>query len=73
MAQRTNALLTTREAAERLGIHPTTLARAVHRGLIQPARVTPGGYFRFAEAEVERFLAERLAAGTVGILRSRRR
>lgn len=60
MDQPNSHLLSTREAAQRLGIHPTTLTRAVHRGLIIPARVTPGGFLRFSEEELQRFLSERI-------------
>ncbi|MBI4495069.1 MAG: helix-turn-helix domain-containing protein [Chloroflexi bacterium] len=60
MSQQALQLLSTREAAAQLGIHPTTLTRAVHRGLIRPARVTPGGFLRFTQAELDHFLAQRL-------------
>ncbi|MCH7745004.1 MAG: GAF domain-containing protein [Chloroflexi bacterium] len=49
-----------RKAAARLGIHHTTLSRAVKRGEIAPDEVTPGGFMRFSEAEVERFYRKRI-------------
>lgn len=46
--------LTLTEAAERLGIHPTTLRRWANQGKI-PVMVTPGGHRRFRVADVEAF------------------
>ena len=54
-------LLTTGEAAQRLGISRHTLLRAVERGEIMPALRTPGGYLRFLPAAVEGY-AHRLSA-----------
>lgn len=51
--------LTLREAAERLGVHPTTLRQWADAGLI-PAFRTPGGHRRFAREDVEAFLRERV-------------
>ncbi|MBI4232848.1 MAG: GAF domain-containing protein [Chloroflexi bacterium] len=50
-------LLSTREAAKLLGVHHSTLSRAVKRGLLRPQAVTPGGFMRFAEEDVLRFQA----------------
>jgi excisionase family DNA binding protein/PAS domain S-box-containing protein len=55
------SLLTTGEAAQRLGISRHTLLRAVERGEITPALRTPGGYLRFLPATVEAY-AHRLSA-----------
>jgi excisionase family DNA binding protein len=38
--------------AARLGISQATVSRAVARGLLQPAVVTPGGHRRFDETEL---------------------
>lgn len=48
------------EAAERLGVHPNTLAGWVKRGLLTPISM-PGGETRFYEEEVEA-LRERIYA-----------
>ena len=39
--------------AARLGVSQATISRAVARGLLRPALVTPGGHRRFNEADVE--------------------
>src|SRR5947209_7896542 len=54
-------LLTTGEAAQRLGISRHTLLRAVERGEITPSLRTPGGYLRFLPDTVEVY-AHRLSA-----------
>ncbi len=46
------------EAAQQLGVHPTTLRRWADDGEI-PVMLTPGGHRRFAVADVERFAEER--------------
>ena len=48
--------LSLRKAAARVGVHHATLSRAVKRGEITPDSVTPGGFMRFSDAEVERFV-----------------
>ena len=40
-------MLSTGEAAKRIGVSPRTLSRWVTEGLIEPTLVTPGGHFRF--------------------------
>lgn len=52
--------LSLRKAAARMGIHHATLSRAVKRGEIAPDSVTPGGFMRFSQSEVERFYRERI-------------
>jgi excisionase family DNA binding protein/PAS domain S-box-containing protein len=54
-------LLTTGEAAQRLGISRHTLLRAVERGEITPSLRTPGGYLRFFPDTVDAY-AHRLSA-----------
>ena len=39
--------------AARLGVSQATIARAVARGVLRAALVTPGGHRRFNEADVE--------------------
>ena len=41
--------------AVRLGVSQATVSRAVARGLLRPALVTPGGHRRFDEREVDAF------------------
>jgi excisionase family DNA binding protein len=50
--------LSLREAALRLGVHPTTLRRWADAGEI-PVMLTPGGHRRFAVSDLERFAEER--------------
>ncbi len=47
--------LTTGAAAERIGISRHTLLRAVRRGEVRPALVTPGGRLRFLPEDIEAF------------------
>ncbi|MBT3995511.1 MAG: GAF domain-containing protein [Chloroflexi bacterium] len=44
-----------RRAAEIIGVHHSTLARAVERGDIQPVATTPGGWNRFSRRDIERY------------------
>lgn len=41
--------------ATRLGVSQATVSRAVARGLLHPALITPGGHRRFSERDVEVF------------------
>ena len=41
--------------AIRLGVSQATVARAVARGLLRAALITPGGHRRFSEADVETY------------------
>jgi len=41
-------LISSREAAERLGVSQATVLRAVARGTLKPAETTPGGHHRFS-------------------------
>jgi molybdopterin-binding protein len=50
------ALLTVRDAAERLGVSYSTLKQWIYKGSIRTVR-TGGGHHRVTEAEVERLLA----------------
>lgn len=49
--------------AARLGVSQATVSRAVARGLLQPAVVTPGGHRRFAEAELGQLGAGLVTSG----------
>ena len=52
-------LISSKDVATRLGVSQATVSRAVARGLLRPALVTPGGHRRFDERDVES-LAETL-------------
>ena len=62
----TDGWLSLKQAADRLGIHPTTLRRWADSGEI-PVMLTPGGHRRFAISDIERFSEEhrrmRMVAG----------
>jgi excisionase family DNA binding protein len=45
-------LISSREAAERLGVSQATVLRAVARGTLKPFETTPGGHRRFSLEEV---------------------
>ena len=47
-----------KQAAQQLGVHPTTLRRWADHGEI-PVMLTPGGHRRFAMLDIERFVEER--------------
>ena len=51
--------------AARLGVSQATVSRAVARGWLRPALVTPGGHRRFSVADVEAYAAA-LADGQEG-------
>lgn len=52
------ALLTVRQAAERLGVGYSTFKRWVHTGRVRTTQ-TEGGHHRVSEAEIERLLARK--------------
>lgn len=58
----TGPLLTTRDVAGRLGVSTETVLRWVRRGEL-PAHRLPGGMLRFAEVDLDAWLAQR-ATGT---------
>ncbi|MDP6580252.1 MAG: helix-turn-helix transcriptional regulator [Vicinamibacterales bacterium] len=51
------AVLTVRQAAERLGVAYSTLKQWIYKGSVRTTR-TEGGHHRIAETEVERLLAK---------------
>jgi excisionase family DNA binding protein len=51
-------MLTVKEVAQLLHIHPNTLRRWSNRGRIRAYRITPRGDRRFRREEIARFLAE---------------
>jgi excisionase family DNA binding protein len=56
-------VLSTAEAARRLGISKSTLIRAVNRGEIQPAFRTPGRHLRFTDRELQEIKKRLTATG----------
>jgi len=57
------SMLTVREVARLLHIHPNTLRRWSNRGRIRAYRITPRGDRRFKREEIARFLTELNAQG----------
>ncbi len=49
-------LLSTREAAEVLGVIPVTIRRYVHAGKLRPVRLPRGGPYRFVRQELEELI-----------------
>jgi excisionase family DNA binding protein len=50
-------LISSNDLATRLGVSRATVLRAVARGLLHPAVVTPGGHRRFLPGDAEDFAA----------------
>ena len=51
-------MLTVREVAQLLHVHPNTLRRWSNNGRIRAYRITPRGDRRYKREEIDRFLAE---------------
>ncbi len=58
-------LLTLKEAADRLGVHPATLRRWADRGDLAIV-MTPGGHRRFPESEIERLRTKTVSETRMG-------
>ena len=56
--ERMDNMLTVREVADLLHVHPNTLRRWSNKGVIRAYRITPRGDRRFKREEIDRFLAE---------------
>ncbi len=50
-----HTLISSNDLAQRLGVSRATVLRAVARGLLRPAVVTPGGHHRFLREDVKGF------------------
>jgi excisionase family DNA binding protein len=48
-------LISSNDLANRLGVSRATVLRAVAKGLLKPAVVTPGGHRRFSPEDVDEF------------------
>ena len=57
-SERMSDMLTVREVAQLLHVHPNTLRRWSNNGRIRAYRITPRGDRRFEREEIARFLAE---------------
>ncbi|MSQ09501.1 MAG: GAF domain-containing protein, partial [Dehalococcoidia bacterium] len=65
--------LSLRDAATAVGVHHTTLSRAVKRGLLLPVARTPGGYPRFTAEAVQAYAAQLLTASSPATTEASRR
>jgi excisionase family DNA binding protein len=59
-------LLTTGQAAQLLGVSKPTVVRAVQRGMLRPALVTPGQHRRFRRDELMAFRSRILGGDEEG-------
>ena len=64
--QHASNMLTVREVAQLLHVHPNTLRRWSNNGRIRRYRITPRGDRRFKPGEIARFLAESNGQGDDG-------
>jgi excisionase family DNA binding protein len=55
-------LLTTSEVAERFRVDSSAVRRWVSKELLKPTITTPGGHYRFSEADVDAFAADEQAS-----------
>ena len=62
--------LSLRQAAKIIGVHHTTLARAVARGEIKPVSSTPKGWKRYARQDIEHYLLNKTFNGNSQINQS---
>ena len=56
--EKTDDMMTVREVARLLHVHPNTLRRWSNNGRLKAYRINPRGDRRFKREEIERFLAE---------------
>jgi excisionase family DNA binding protein len=65
LANDLHTLISSNDLATRLGVSRTTVLRAVARGLLRPAVVTPGGHHRFLSGD-----ADLAGGGLTGLITS---
>jgi excisionase family DNA binding protein len=53
-----DSMLTVREVAKLLNVHPNTLRRWADKGMIESFRITSRGDRRFVSRNIDQFLAE---------------
>ena len=53
-------MISSKDVAARLGVSQATVSRAVAKGLLRPALITPGGHRRFSLEDVEALAADLL-------------
>lgn len=53
--------LTTSEIAERYRVDPSTVRRWVEKGQLKPSFTTPGGHYRFTQADIEALMKQAAA------------
>jgi excisionase family DNA binding protein len=58
-----HTLISSNDLANRLGVSRATILRAVARGLLKPALVTPGGHRRFLPEDFEEFVRRSRSGG----------
>lgn len=61
-------LLTTGQAAQVLGVSKPTVVRAVQRGMLRPALITPGQHRRFRRDELIAFRSRILGTGDESVV-----
>src|SRR5438128_1638565 len=66
-------LISSKDVAARLGVSQATVSRAVAKGLLHPALITPGGHRRFRSEDIEAFAARLLGVSQPTLNRAVRR
>lgn len=56
------ALITTTQVAERFKVNASAVRRWVAKGQLKPAITTPGGHYRFSQADIDAFMSAEASA-----------